>query len=101
MESSSGWLKQIIIFIMCVCMKIAFYKSGELDTKTQKFTYKEQDAEDAVGDLKVESFAPYSPAESTNKASLFFFWSIKLLELSIFKNNVFIYLFTIFLCQKN
>ena len=74
MESSSGWLKQIIIFIMCIYIKIAFYKSGELDTKTRKFTYKEQDAEDAVGDLKVESFAPYSPAESTNKASLSFFF---------------------------
>ena len=45
MESSSGWLKQIIIFIMCVCIKIAlFSKSGELDTKTWKFIYKEQAA---------------------------------------------------------
>lgn len=74
MESSSGWLKQIIIFIMCVCIKKAFfYKSGELHTKTQKFIYREQDPEDAVGDLKVESFAPYSTAQSTNKAFFFFF----------------------------
>ena len=27
---------------MCIYIKIAFYKSGELDTKTRKFTYKEQ-----------------------------------------------------------
>lgn len=75
MESSSGWLKQIIIFIMCVCIKIAlFSKSGELDTKTWKFIYKEQAAEDAAGDVKVESFASYSPAESTN--NIFFFFSV-------------------------
>lgn len=99
MESSSGWLKQIIIFILCVCIKIAlFSKSGELDTKTWKFIYKEQAAEDAAGDVKVESFASYS-AESTN--NIFFFRSIKLLELSILKNDIFIYLFIIFLCQKN
>lgn len=65
MESSSGWLKQIIIFILC-CIKIAlFSKSGELDTKTWKFIYKEQAAEDTAEILKVESFASYS-AESTN-----------------------------------
>lgn len=58
----------------------------------------EQAAEDAAGDVKVESFASYS-AESTN--NIFFFRSIKLLELSILMNDIFIYLFIIFLCQKN
>ena len=57
-----------------LCLKAFFYKSGELDTKTQKFIYKEEDPADAVGDLKVESFAPYSTAQSTNKVSFFFFF---------------------------